>query len=274
MDNLPPTTTTARTLSIGLWFLLGTALLVACAKDPDSTPEGTSSSVDHDPGEAVEPAAAPPPTIVDLLPETSSGALGRAAARCDEGDRSSCLEVAVAHRFGRDGVTQDQAFAATVYSRLCDRGALVGCEELAEMILASEVEGTSPDESLTIFRMACDGGRASACVSTVDAMAQLRLGTPEQVQTLLQTGCDAGNHEACVRQIDLVRTDDPAAALAQFLTACEQRNGQACERASDMYALGEGTEVNVRLARDYQHQACTVGFRPACNRRGVGPYNR
>jgi len=82
---------------------------------------------------------------------------------CDRGDMLGCNELGVRYGTG-EGVTQNLARAATLYQQACDGGEMWGCVNLGAMYGTGEGVTRDPLRAIRLYEQACDGGQKWGCM--------------------------------------------------------------------------------------------------------------
>lgn len=94
-----------------------------------------------------------------------------AERKCDEGDLTSCEDVAATYYEGTE-VDRDLGRAAALRQRACDGGRAASCVDLAMMYVNGEGVAVDPDRATALYDRACADGVASAC-SAASALRRL-----------------------------------------------------------------------------------------------------
>ena len=81
---------------------------------------------------------------------------------CDRGDMLGCNELGVMYGTG-EGVAKDLARAATLYQRACDGGEMWGCVNLGVMYGTGEGVARDRPRAIDLYQQACDGGQSWGC---------------------------------------------------------------------------------------------------------------
>lgn len=106
---------------------------------------------------------------------------------CEGGYAPECSSLATLHQDGLGGREHSDAKAAELYRRACDRGAGIGCFNLASMIEAGGDGPADPDRAAPmytrayeLFVTACDAGDAQWCAN-VGYMLEAGVGVPRDL---------------------------------------------------------------------------------------------
>lgn len=147
----------------------------------------------------------------------------------------ACYDLGADHQAGRNGSPQDDARA------------------------------------LELFRVACKGGHAAACVD-VGYHIEMGRGTPVDLANAAayyQRGCDGGNQIGCANLAFMFEngrgvTADLAIARELYRGACDGGNGRGCTSLGYMLENGSGVEVDLTRSAQLYKQGCGGGNMTGC----------
>jgi len=126
--------------------------------------------------------------------EASAREVALEIARCEEGSRAACVDVALRRHDG-DGLARQRRVAAEALSALCDGGYAQACAEQVRLTLPEEADAPWSPEQLDALAAACDDGGATGCrLLGRRALADDR---PAEAATFLEAACDLGDHDGC-----------------------------------------------------------------------------
>jgi len=112
---------------------------------------------------------------------------------CRQGRMDRCLSFGIRLKTG-NGVTRDQARAATLFERVCDSGDPYGCWYLGGMLARGEGIPEDDDRAAALFRRCCDADHPNGCVDLAFAHVHGR-GVPQDLATavsLFDKACTLG----------------------------------------------------------------------------------
>jgi hypothetical protein len=195
---------------------------------------GTARVVPHSPTDEVElvfECLPPAGAQTTSLPEGAEIEVVNMARRCDGGVADGCASLALAYLDG-EGVRQDKARAAMLFTQACASHSPVGCFQLAEFL---EATGTAkPAELSELWVQACDLDHAVACGKAAQALYNADEQT--QIPTM--------------------------ARMAR--KGCDLDDNQACLVLGILHAYGVGMPLDMPEARKRLMQACSGGMENAC----------
>lgn len=148
------------------------------------------------------------------------------AMACSADDPHACVNLGFLHEQGR-GVVPSESRAIELYASGCEAGHMRGCGRLAHL--------RDDEQSGELFRRACGGGYAPACVWDGLWALDGRDGEP-----------------------------DPHRAARGFSRACEADVAEGCLQLGQLYEVGEGGLPDPARAAMYYGRACTVGEPRGC----------
>lgn len=189
-------------------------------------------------------------------------------AECTAGNAESCAEMAHRYSLGK-GVSTSVEKAATFVRKACDLGSLRGCGNAATFY-ASGSGGLSLDEkkAVVLAAKACDGGWYPSCYMlgewhTKGTHVEFDLA---KATTFMRGACDHGLPLGCARLGDLLRKDDPSAALIAYQRGCKQSAVRACATLAVDYYAGSPMvgDKDFSKAVTYARPACDSGVPKGC----------
>jgi TPR repeat protein len=158
------------------------------------------------------------------MPADPRGALTLFQRLCDKGNLPSCSNVAVAYVTGKGGIPQDVARAVAVVTPACQKDEPSACYVLGGIYLSFDAYVNDRAQVVSLFRRACEGGHAASC----DALGVLYAGgtgvasDPSQAARLFQRACDEGSPQACTHLAQL-RSESQSTQDAPVITRSDTR---------------------------------------------------
>lgn len=152
---------------------------------------------------------------------------------CNDGDEIGCNDHGLMYLFGQ-GVARDTSIAAKSLLKSCSGGWKDACSNLGVMMLGGNGLTKDDAKAAALFKMACDGNSAMGCGN---------------LGYMLEVG-------AGVRQ-------DVTRAVKHYEQACNARD-ESCESLAVMQQMGKGVAKNETSAVALYRKACTAQNTVAC----------
>lgn len=200
-------------------------------------------------------------------------------AQCRVGHAGSCNNAGTSF-FRGDGVRQDLAKAAQLFSKSCAGGFGLACFNLGYM----QVEGVGIKQDVEAarrsFTASCDAGEAAGC-SELGWMKVGGIGMEpdyEAGRKLFVDACVDGFPSGCVNlaymySAGLGVKKDYERALAFNAQACDGGGPGGCAALALMYTRGWGIAPDEKAAYDLYKRACDGGSATGCNGLGLAYVN-
>ena len=178
--------------------------------------------------------------------------LDLATAQCDDGNLTSCADVAMA--------TGDD----TTLAAYCTNGVDLACSYRVDLLFS---EGRDVEATLLAHAL-CESGDAGRCTQ----LAALEEDERRRLE-YAGLGCDGGSVWGCwlygAMLLHGKGTDpQPRAARPLLEEACDEGVSGACNSLGFTYAMGCGVESDYQQAAAYWRQSCEQGFTGACGNLG------
>ncbi|MFO0663221.1 MAG: tetratricopeptide repeat protein [Polyangiaceae bacterium] len=144
---------------------------------------------------------------------------------CNDGDEVGCNDHGLVYLFGQ-GVPRDTSIAAKSLLKACSGGWKDACSNLGVMMLGGNGLNKDDAKAAALFKMSCDGNSAMGC---------------SNLGYMLETGQG-------------VRQDVPK-AVKHYEQACNARD-ESCASLASMYQMGKGVAKNESNAVSLYRKSC------------------
>jgi serine/threonine protein kinase/TPR repeat protein len=201
------------------------------------------------------------------------------SARCNSGDGGGCYALGTLFQEGR-GVTENDAYAATLLKRSCDANNTFGCRALARAY--RDGIGVSGDLSKAeaLFDKTCKGGKDYDCLYFYDSLGNAyKQGNGvarnyDHAGALYKKACAFGYN--CYDLFSIAYAFDTgkevptnhAKAADLYAAACDSGIAVACTDLGIEYNNGTGVAQNYARAAALYSKACNENEAAACSNLG------
>lgn len=152
----------------------------------------------------------------------------------------------------------------------CDDRVIEDCATLGLIYYEGKGIEANPTRGIELFRVACLGDSARACIKLADLYHNAVLtDDPSAEAWLYGRACDAGANRGCLGAGRVYLEGRGVQANAEyaakyFARVCERGNAEACLELAKLYDRGDGVKKDASRAMRLYTKACQLGLGEAC----------